>query len=187
MSSSSIRPKLVAFDLDGTVWTPDMYQLWGGGAPFSVVDAQKQLSDRGGNPVRLLGAIGSILHSLRFEEEWKDTKVAWVSCTDEPEWAKECLNKFKSTPTKASSCQIPTTLNRLCHSSEIYKANKQVHMRALQKQYPEIAFEDMVFFDNEKHNTDSVSKLGVMSVHCPRGMEVQVWDDALGRFAQSRK
>ena len=25
-------PKLVAFDLDGTVWTPDMYMLWGGGA-----------------------------------------------------------------------------------------------------------------------------------------------------------
>ena len=27
-------PQVVAFDLDGTVWTPDMYQLWGGGAPF---------------------------------------------------------------------------------------------------------------------------------------------------------
>ena len=29
-------PKLVAFDLDGTNWSPDMYMIWGGGAPFTV-------------------------------------------------------------------------------------------------------------------------------------------------------
>lgn len=28
-------PKLVAFDLDGTIWTPDMYML-DGGSPFTV-------------------------------------------------------------------------------------------------------------------------------------------------------
>lgn len=28
-------PKLVAFDLDGTIWTPDMYML-SGGAPFKI-------------------------------------------------------------------------------------------------------------------------------------------------------
>lgn len=30
-------PKIVALDLDGTVWSPDMYMLWGGGAPFTQV------------------------------------------------------------------------------------------------------------------------------------------------------
>ena len=28
-------PKLVVFDLDGTIWTPDMYML-NGGSPFST-------------------------------------------------------------------------------------------------------------------------------------------------------
>ena len=29
-------PKVVVFDLDGCVWDPEMYQLWGGGAPFKA-------------------------------------------------------------------------------------------------------------------------------------------------------
>jgi magnesium-dependent phosphatase-1 len=161
-----------------------MYQLWGGGAPFTFVNPA-QLTDRVGNTVRLLGDIGSILHSLRFEDDWKHTKVAWVSCTDEPEWARECLSLFKSTPTVASTSQNATPLNELCHYSEIYKSNKQVHMRALHEKY-KIDFSDMIFFDNEKHNTDSVSKLGVVSVHCPHGVKMQVWNGALDRFL-SRK
>ena len=28
------KPKAVVFDLDGCVWRPEMYELWGGGAPF---------------------------------------------------------------------------------------------------------------------------------------------------------
>lgn len=30
LNSSCKIPKLIGFDLDGTIWTPDMYQLWGG-------------------------------------------------------------------------------------------------------------------------------------------------------------
>ena len=29
-------PKVIVFDLDGCVWDPEMYQLWGGGAPFKA-------------------------------------------------------------------------------------------------------------------------------------------------------
>ena len=32
-----------AFDLDGTIWSPDMYELWGGGSPFSIVDPHKEV------------------------------------------------------------------------------------------------------------------------------------------------
>jgi len=181
--ASALKPKLVAFDLDGTVWTPDMYQLWGGGAPFRVSDPQRELLDKSDQPVKLLGAIGEILHALRYEEQWQDTKVAWVSCTDEPTWAEECLRLFRSTPTAASSQKVPMPLVDLAHSSEIYKANKQKHMLNLQKKYPDIAFEEMLFFDNESHNTDSTAKLGVVSIHCPRGMLATVWTSALETFA----
>jgi len=178
------KPKLVAFDLDGTVWTPDMYQLWSGGAPFRPSDPQSELLDKSGQSVRLIGAIGSILHALRYEDQWQGTKVAWVSCTDEPSWANECLRLFQSTPTPMSSQNLPVALIELAHSSEIYKANKQTHMRNLQKKFPDIAFEEMIFFDNEKHNTDSTSKLGVVSVHCPHGMLDTVWHAALDNFSR---
>ena len=29
-------PKVIVFDLDGCVWDPEMYELWGGGAPFKA-------------------------------------------------------------------------------------------------------------------------------------------------------
>ena len=48
-------PKLVAFDLDGTLWNPEMYQLWGsGGSPFTV-DNQGTMRDCGGVQVSLIG------------------------------------------------------------------------------------------------------------------------------------
>ena len=97
-SSNAVQrpPKLIAFDLDGTIWTPDMYQLWGGGAPFVADgDGTKKLFDKTGAPVTLLGISGCILQELKTDDRWGDTKVAWVSCTDEPVWAAECMNLFK--------------------------------------------------------------------------------------------
>jgi hypothetical protein len=100
-----------------------------------VVDAQRELSDRSGQSVRLLGKAGQILHSLRHESQWveRETIVAWVSCTDEPAWADECLRKFKSTPTPLACVAEPVPLLELAHSSQIYKANKGQHMRRLQQ------------------------------------------------------
>lgn len=68
-------PKLVAFDLDGTIWTPDMYQLWGGGAPFSMAKNGRDLLDRSGRTVRLLGISDKILHELRTNPEMTHIKV----------------------------------------------------------------------------------------------------------------
>ena len=47
----STKPKVFAFDLDGTVWSPDMYELWGGGgSPFEPVDnATKFVKDCAGS------------------------------------------------------------------------------------------------------------------------------------------
>jgi magnesium-dependent phosphatase 1 len=151
-------PKLVAFDLDGTIWTPDMYQLWGGGAPFTVVkDGKQELKDVSGRSVRLLGVAGVILEELKTQPAWANTKVAWVSCTDEPEWADECLRKFKTSPSGLS-------IGETADSSQIFKAVKTTHFKKLKEQYPGIDYTDMLFFDNESHNIRSVATLGVKAV-----------------------
>ena len=184
------KPKLIAFDLDGTVWSPDMYvlmliilielwaislfhgchthiypqtlhhrhyryMLWGGGSPFSVVDERVELRDRKNQSVTLLGAIGAILHELKFSPQWSDTKVAWVSCTDEPGWADECLRKFKTT-TNQDNFDLPVALIETADSSQIFKANKQKHFEILMNQY-QIEYSEMMFFDNEAGNIRSVS------------------------------
>jgi magnesium-dependent phosphatase-1 len=48
------RPKVVVFDLDGCVWYPEMYMLWGGGAPFKT-QSNGDLKDRAGQKCYLMG------------------------------------------------------------------------------------------------------------------------------------
>eukprot|EP00547_Thalassionema_nitzschioides_P010358 CAMPEP_0194225924 /NCGR_PEP_ID=MMETSP0156-20130528/40682_1 /TAXON_ID=33649 /ORGANISM="Thalassionema nitzschioides, Strain L26-B" /LENGTH=169 /DNA_ID=CAMNT_0038958067 /DNA_START=41 /DNA_END=547 /DNA_ORIENTATION=+ len=165
--SKGLKPKLVAFDLDGTIWSPDMYMLWGGGAPFKYVK-NEELRDRSGAKVNLLGISGEILDTIATD--WLDTKVAWVSCTDEPDWADECMKKFK-TP---MGVPLVERVDEQC----IFKANKQTHFRQLQKRTG-IAFEDMLFFDNERGNIVSVEQLGVCSIYCPRGMTREIWESGV--------
>ena len=50
------RPRAVVFDLDGCLWYPDMYLLWGGGPPFTA-EPDGSLVDSKGQRVRLLGAV----------------------------------------------------------------------------------------------------------------------------------
>lgn len=168
-------PRLVAFDLDGTVWSPDMYQLWGGGSPFRVKDSSGQmLLDVSNTPVRLLGICGRLFADFKNEPIWNSTKFAWVSCTDEPDWAAECLSKFRTNNGDA--------IGTVVHASEIYKANKQTHFRNLKEKFQDISYSDMLFFDNEISNIRSVSKLGVKCVYCPDGVTQAAWDEGLAMF-----
>ena len=177
MASASQLPSLVAFDLDGTVWTPDMYELWGGGAPFHETSNPDALLDSAQKKVRLCGNIREILFSLQQNEMFSSTKSCYVSCTDEPSWAAECLSKFK--------CDDGTTLDQVVDKelNQIYKSNKQTHFRAIQKQ-TNIPFDQMIFFDNERHNCVAVGELGVVCIHCQDGMTQEVWESALATFAE---
>ena len=173
-----MKPKLIGFDLDGTIWTPDMYMLYGG-APFTVAgDGTKQLKDSRGDTVELLGISGTILHDLNYHEAWEGVRVAWVSKCDEPEWADECLRKFRSTGVD------PKPLEKLAHTSHIYKGNKKDHFRRIQKEFPQLQFEDMVFYDNQMDNIRAVEGLGVACYYCPQGMTEKIWLDSLEHYAQ---
>ncbi len=70
-----------------------MYQLWGGGgAPFTYADGENECIDRAGTRVRLLGAVPEVVEEVGA---WGG-RIAIASRTDEPEWAREILGKFKS-------------------------------------------------------------------------------------------
>lgn len=86
-------PKVVVFDLDGCVWYPEMYHLWGsGGAPFKPLP-NGNVKDRRGEEVELMADVRSIFYELKTDPKWNNTLVAAASCCDEPEWARECIQK----------------------------------------------------------------------------------------------
>lgn len=178
-------PKLVALDLDGTVWYPDMYMLWGGGAPFKVQgDGTRCLKDRRGQNVDLMGIAGHIIYAVKHEKKWveNDTKLAWVSTCDEPRWADECLQKFKASP--EGKAEPLVSLKQLADASHIYDAaSKQYHFKQLQRDLG-IPFEQMIFYDNQMNNIHAVSRLGVHCVYCPDGLTKHVWEDGLAEYAK---
>jgi magnesium-dependent phosphatase 1 len=169
---SAPLPKAVVFDLDGCLWAPDMYMLWGGGAPFTK-NEDGSLTDKIGQRVCMLGAVPEVLLELKTDQAWQETVVAVASCTDEPSWADECLRLFDV----GGGHSIKDCIDR----EEIYKANKQRHLKTLSETLG-IALEDMLFFDNEWGNIADVSSIGVSCAYVPDGVTRDAWELALSRF-----
>ncbi len=142
-------------------------------SPFFCNIGQKLL-DKNKTEVYLMGVIPTIMHELHTSEVYKDTKVAWVSCCDEPRWANECLAKFETIG--------GVKLNQVAHSSQIFKDNKQAHFKNLKAEFPDIEYHEMLFFDNEPSNISNVKKLGVKCVLCPDGVTAPIWDKGLAMF-----
>eukprot|EP00667_Euglena_gracilis_P024005 EG_transcript_27362 len=166
-------PRLVAFDLDATLWYPEMYHLWGGGAPFRKLP-NGNVQDCSGTEVYLMGNARNILHALKTKPEWANTKVAYCSGTDEPEWARECMRKI--------DVGDGITLEDAVDYIQISKAGKDSHFRKIHQQ-SDIPFEEMLFFDNESPNIRVVAPLGVTAIYCPKGLTGDVWERGLQEFA----
>ena len=112
------------------------------------------------------------INALR--REGLDIRAAVASRTDEPGWAKLCMDHLVvedgATLTKCFGSRV-----------EISFDNKKVHFRRLQKSTG-IPFEQMIFFDNEYGNIKSVSSLGVKCIYTPDGMKEEHWAEAKKAF-----
>lgn len=175
MTAGGQRPRAVVFDLDGCLWYPDMYMLWGGGAPFSV-RSDGDLDDSYGKRVYLLGAVRQLLYALKVEPEWEATTVAVASCTDEPDWAQECMRKFEVGPVGSG-----VFIKDCIALEQIRKGNKQRHLSALAESSG-VPLEEMLFFDNEMGNCVDVAALGVTVAYVPDGVTASAWRHALRSF-----
>ena len=167
-------PRAVAFDLDGCLWDPEMYELWGsGGSPFTKKG--EDVVDKGGNTVRLMGDARYVLTLLKTDDTFKNTHVATASSCDEPRWAKECLEKFEIGNGRV--------MGSVFHSHEIYKAtSKQVHLNKICSD-AKCKPEEVIFFDNQMNNCNAVMKMGVTTVFTgTSGVTKEIWAMALKEF-----
>ena len=191
-------PKCLVFDLDGCVWYPEMYHLWGsGGSPFKKRE-DGDLTDAGGTKVYLMGYVRQLMYELKTDKKWEGTAVAVASCCDEPAWARECLQKFEvgdgvtlkdivsveGEPSTGVYHFLPPAFMQcaiVCAAIEIHKGSKSGHLRNI-SQATGVALEDMVFFDNERGNCSTVAKLGVTVCYCPSGVTQEDWENTLSKF-----
>jgi magnesium-dependent phosphatase 1 len=162
-------PKVVVWDVDGTLWLPEMYQL-PGGAPFKQTG--ESLQDVRGKEVSLLADAREILWTFH-----RRVRFAVASTSDEPAWAHECLQKFLAWEGK--------TLANIFDPDgiEIYGAMaKTVHFAEISAKLG-VAYSEMLFLDNELRNIEAVAPLGVTCVHTPPGgVTLEIFERALANW-----
>lgn len=182
--------RLVVFDLDYTVWQPEMYELMGSPrlvrAPRDLCPRIRQeattsseemiLVDKERTPIRVFeGAAYALQEINRLRSDGHNIHAAVASRTDQADWAHVCMKHL----------QLPdgTTLSD-CFQDRIEidcMRDKTHHITRLQKKTG-IALEEMCFFDNEHWNIECVRKIGVLSIYTPDGMTRGAWKDALKAF-----
>ena len=188
MSNGILR--LVVFDLDYTVWQPEMYQLYGSPrlarVPKGLCPIVRQesmttsddmiLVDKEKTPIRVFeGAAYALQEINRLRSDGHDIHAAVASRTDQEEWAHTCMKHL----------QLPdgTTLSD-CFQDRIEidcMRDKTHHIRRLEKKTG-IPLHEMCFFDNEHWNIECVRKIGVLSLYTPDGMTRRAWKEALKAF-----
>ena len=158
-------PSLIVFDLDATIWTPELY----------VLRRQRQRNPeampRAHVDVQLYQGAQEALAWL--EEHHSDTiQLAVASRTKSVEWAYDLLDQFG--------------LTHRFVNVQIFSGNKQAHFQNIQQQTG-IPFDEMLFFDDSRDgkfgNCVPVSALGVLACHCPGGLDtLDVFHRALDCF-----
>ena len=166
----------IFFDLDGCLWTPEMYEIvyfmGGRGAPFREdPEDPNQLLTTGDQPVRLLGDVRAVFEEVHTSMD-SGVLIGVSSRTDEPDWARELLDKFKICNNNVCLADV------LNGPIEIAKDSKAKHFRRIRAETG-IGYQDMVFFDNEFGNCQEVASLGVSVVYCPDGVTMDLWRECL--------
>ncbi|KAG7353153.1 HAD-SF-IIIC: HAD phosphatase, family IIIC [Nitzschia inconspicua] len=148
-------PRMIVFDLDNTIWTPELYQLR---------KLQRQnLTPVAGKDVKLLeGAVKvleEIIPSLKHPETGEPPMLAIASRTQSVAWAEDLIDQFG--------------LRDRFQAIEIFPSQKTKHFSRIQQQ-TRIATQDMMFFDDARDgkygNCVPVASMGVFCVHCPQGI-----------------
>ncbi|MCB1229054.1 MAG: magnesium-dependent phosphatase-1 [Verrucomicrobiae bacterium] len=154
--SDTAIPKLVVFDLDFTLW--DCGGLWiDCTTPPFRLDGDGRIRDRRERVFRLYPEVPGILDRL----ESVGCLLGLASRTEQPSWAREVLDLMG--------------IRQRFQFEEIYPGSKVRHFGAIQRASG-LAYDEMVFFDDEDRNIVEVGALGVTAIHVRNGMNRRLLD-----------
>lgn len=159
-------PKLIVFDLDNTLWTPELYQL-----RRSLGDRQTPVAGQVRSDeilhnmlltsmlqhVKLFSGASKVIERVRNGDYVDTTQFAVASRTKSVSWAFDLLEQFQ--------------LHEVFAYQEIFPSSKEKHFENLSSATG-FDYSEMLFFDDARDgkfgNCVPVANLGVLSVHCPR-------------------
>ena len=189
-------PKLIVFDLDMCMWSPEMHELsskptksihgsflhnFGEG----VVGAQDLKSN---DIVTIFPGALLAMQELYQLKEFSNTKVAAASSSLEPTYSHACLDILEILPgVPMRNIFSFFAIGRTKECGDL-TSDKKTHFKKI-KNESNIEFNDMLFFD-DCNWSDHVGKIeqahGVMGQRTPEGLTVSEWRSALVRFDQER-
>lgn len=161
-------PQLVVFDLDFTLWQPELYQL-SSGPPFTQSSDGCVLTARG-ERLDLFPAARGALAELGDA----NVPVAIASRASEREWALEIMRLLRVDERRTVADIVGGA------PVVIQGGSKTKHLKHIAHETG-VPLSEMVFFDNERTNIQDVEKLGPTCVYCPRGLKDGVFCDGLAR------
>ena len=172
---SGILPKMIVFDLDHTLWTPELYTL------RHIPESDRPVA---GEDVWLLPDSYAVLHELATHPRWKDdVQIGIASRTSSVSFAHHLLNTIEIDDGRS----IASLVEPGC--TQIFSGNKKKHFERLVKASG-YDYSDMIFFDDARDgkygNCEPVAALGTMSCHCPRGLTLDIFEHGLKQYAELR-
>lgn len=165
-------PKLIVYDLDDTVWFPELYMI--SGAPFTKLDAG-HVADIRGEIVGVYPAARAAMSLVREHDMFRlrGTQIAVASRTHRGKWARWLMDAFE--------LEDGVPMSRAVRWVDIASGSK-VHHFARLRELSGACYTEMLFFDNERQNCVEVANLGVRTVYCNGGFTADAWRRGLRLF-----
>ncbi|KAI9372438.1 acid phosphatase-domain-containing protein [Aspergillus egyptiacus] len=153
-------PKLIAFDLDYTLWPfwVDTHVT----PPIKPRDNNSRCTDKWNESFAFYPAVSSIIHACKS----CSIPLALASRTHAPDIARDMLKalhiipSFSDNPSASKSRTKTTRALDYFEYIQIFPATKTQHFARIH-QSSNIAYEDMLFFDDEARNRNVETELGV--------------------------
>ncbi|KIP03234.1 hypothetical protein PHLGIDRAFT_31887 [Phlebiopsis gigantea 11061_1 CR5-6] len=165
-------PKLVAFDLDYTLW--DLWIDTHATPPLKRDgDIINSVRDRHRQEIAFYHDVSEILHRLRAA----DVVIAACSRTHAPKLARQALSLLLVHPQAGDKHSEPKPAIEFFDHLEIYPGSKIPHFQKLHEK-TRIPYSEMLFFDDERRNNE-VESLGVTFCLVQRGMDDRTFEKGL--------
>ncbi|KAG1761408.1 magnesium-dependent phosphatase-1 [Suillus occidentalis] len=166
-------PKLIAFDLDYTLWdfwidTHVHPPLRRHHVTGKVIDSQRKPKT-----IAFYRDVPQIMHFLQAA----GVTIAACSRTDTPLLAREALDLILIPPRTGSNDMKPIPAIKFFDQLEIYPSSKIRHFKKLHEKTG-ISYDEMLFFDDEWRNQE-VEELGVTFTLVPNGLDDQILEKGL--------
>ncbi|KAN0138761.1 Magnesium-dependent phosphatase-1 [Lactarius tabidus] len=175
MTIDTRLPKLVAFDLDYTLWP-----LWIDshfGSPLKRDgDTLNEVHDRYENIISFYNDVPQILHRLRAA----GVVIAACSRTTAPALARRALTLLLVPPKDGDPESPVVPAITFFDQKEIYPGSKIAHFKQLHKKTG-IPYSEMLFYDDESRNKE-VASLGVTFQLVPHGFDNTTFEKGLASW-----